>query len=130
MRKWISLLEIIVLCILVAGVTVPISLASPNKLEFEGKILGDHVNFRNYLIGELHRGDTVRVVITDIRGNSSVRAGVGQTVFSTGGWDCYFPSERTFTIPTDGTYSVYIIAPFVRPTEERVHVFYKGYVEW
>ena len=126
MIKWTRILGIIVLF---AVVTISISLANPGRIEFEDKLsfVGESRDrLDQYTIGELHKGDTVKVVITDIRGNSPIVVRVAQNVFSRQDWDCYFPGERTFTIPIDGAYYLYIIIP----GREGITVLYKGYVEW
>jgi hypothetical protein len=134
MEKWKRLLGIVVICMLVAGVGIPISLANPDRIEFEGKLpAGFHVipgiDFQRYRVGELHKGDTIKVVMTDIRGNTPVTVHVGQSVrVSIEGLEYYFPGEKTFTLPTDGIYNVYI---FIRPPIQKGDtVLYKGYAEW
>jgi hypothetical protein len=75
MKKWMMPIGlIVVICILAASVAMPICLADQNRIEIEGRLIeadGTYISTL-YEIGELGKGDEIKVVITDIRGNGDL----------------------------------------------------------
>jgi hypothetical protein len=79
MKKWIMPIGlIVVICILVMNVAMPICLANENKIEIGGvldKVSSDVLfpnTFDYYSLGYLHKGDEIRVVMTELRGSGDV----------------------------------------------------------
>ena len=131
MKTGLSIFCIIILCALMVSMEAPLScLANSNRIEFEDEIgAGETIVYRRIEIGKLNKGDKVKIVIENIRGESGVEihltthkrfyltySGIG-VLFS-------FPGEKEITVPEDGVY--YLLFTAV----EKAHVLYKGYVEW
>lgn len=127
MAKSIKPIGIIVLCVLALCIAMPLCMANPNRLEFSGRVTEDKIFGDTYSIGELHEGDKVKVVITDLRGNADLRVEFSDNP----AWVMYneftFPGEFTFVAWKDGTYRLWM---HCRPHEEGFSVAYRGYAEW
>ena len=111
---------------------MPICLADQNRIEIGGKLKhrGSDVGYGyfyafRYTLGELHEGDEVKVVITDLRGDGDLLVYFSnlllpnpltsdKTTFS-------FPSDATFVVPEDGNYSLVFHCIFGEKT------IFKGY---
>jgi hypothetical protein len=71
MKKWMMPIGlIVVICILTASVAMPICLADQNRIEIEGRLPQSSQDI--YKVGQLQKGDEIKVVITDIRGNGDL----------------------------------------------------------
>ena len=127
MRKGIRPVEAVVLCAILATLIIPMCLANPSRLELTGMVDREVNQFDIYNIGDLKKGDTVKVVITDLRGNGKLRVYFGINPFLGDYVDFVFPREYTFTAPKDGFHHLWL---YVEPNEKGFNVAYKGYVEW
>ena len=119
---------IVVICILTASVAMPICLAAHDRIEIGNKLenRGAGLGYGDlYTIGELYKGDKVKVVITNLRGDGDLLVyfskslllnplTADETTFS-------FPGDATFIAPEDGNY--YLV--FYCISGEKV--IFKGY---
>ena len=138
MKKWMMPIGLIVaICILTASVAMPICLADGNRIEIEGKNYRHEIN--RYKMGELHRGEKVKIVITDLRGNAPLQAELWGSRMGYAGMPSMefshlfdFPGEKIFTVQRDDAYDLRISPAHVRGRGDPSHnfVIYKGYVEW
>ena len=114
------------ICVLVVILVSPVCLATEHWLSFEGKVEGGRLGVWQK-IGELHKGDEVTFVITDLRGNGELRVCFEnfdyphrlKTSFT-------FPCEYTFIVPEDG---LYWMSMDCYPWRKGVIVYYKGYID-
>ena len=83
MKKWIMPIAVVAICILAASVAMPICLADQNRIEIEGKLeVGVNQNpltADEYNIGELHKGDKIKVVMSDMRGDGDIKVLLANT---------------------------------------------------
>jgi hypothetical protein len=70
MKKRMKIFGVIVLYALMISIIVSVYLVNPSKVEFEGDLDVPHHSLELVEIGELQKGDKVKIVITDLRGTS------------------------------------------------------------
>ena len=84
MKKWMMPIGlIVVICILTASVAMPICLAAHDRIEIEGKLNVDEnknpLNVDEYKIGELYKGDKIKVVMSRMRGDGNIKVLLANT---------------------------------------------------
>ena len=84
MKRWMIPIALLAICVLVGNLVMPISLADQNRIEIEGRLnmnpdSGFPINVDEYKIGELQKGDKIKVVISDIRGDGNIKTTLTNT---------------------------------------------------
>ena len=85
MKKWIMPIAVVAICILATSVAMPICLADQNRIEIDGVL--DEVSSEDilpntydlYNLGNLHKGNEVRVVMTELRGSGDLGLNLART---------------------------------------------------
>ena len=136
MKKWIIPIAVLVVCVLAGTLAMPISLAAHNTIKVSGKLLGEVGYTDRYVIGRLHAGDKVKVVITDLRGDGDLVVYFSNSLllnpFTADNARFSFPGDVTFSASDDGDnyYLMFWCKPFSHHGENPKTVIYRGYVEW
>ena len=140
LKRKMRIFGAITCCLLIVSVALPnICLANPQK--FEGKVTGEGgYSFRDIAestIGDLHKGDRVKIVITDLETNSGLSVGLEFTLAaivhnpslmfaSSPKAVFYFPGEKEIIIPTNAEY--YCLTECTGH-ENWDYAMYRGYLE-
>ena len=74
MKKWIMPIGlIVVICILAMNMAMPICLADQNRTKIEGRLAVNDEWIYDYDLGELCKGDEIKVAITDMSGDGNIK---------------------------------------------------------
>ena len=134
MKKWRKTIGIAALCLLAIILVLPFCSAT-HKLVLKGSVIDG--NWDEYEIGELHKGDEVKVVITKLHGDANnlvvelTRVNPYDTSVSLGWWDKYTftsPGSFRFTVQEDGYYILVLDNTY--PRKKETTVYYEGYVTY
>jgi len=82
MKKWMMPIGLIVaICILAASVAMPICLADQNRIEIEGEVnfIENASTVDEYKKGQLQKGDEIKVVVSDMRGDGNLKVLLANT---------------------------------------------------
>ena len=124
MKKWIMPIAVVAISILAVNVATPICLADGSRIEIEGKLEGEN-NHRIYRLGDLHKGDEVKVAITNLRGDGNLIVYFSDRLllnpFTANKKIFSFPGDATFEAPEDGNYYLQV------GCTSGETVIYKGY---
>ena len=136
MKKWIIPIAVLVICVLVGYLAMPISLADQKRIEILGRLEGRESCHDMYMIGQLHKGDKVKVVITDLRGDGDLVVYFSNSRIlnprTANKAKFILPNDVRFSVSEDGNnyYLMFWCKPFASANENPKTIIYRGYVEW